>query len=173
MEEVVIIPTGDEIKKGIVLDTNSPAIMQLVLGYRPTCRIIRSVPPVDIKEEIQKELRLWGKGDGIIFLTGGSGGGRVFDSDLAVDCTHAAVAELLGDSESIDIIGGNGHLFARIVVGRFEDKLVVTLPGPNAEALSGARAALENLSPAIDCKLIARKVAEAVVAQYPQKNQSN
>lgn len=167
MEEVVVIPTGDEIRKGTVLDTNSPRIMELVLGYWPDCRIVRSIPPFDVKEEIQKEIRNWGKGSGIIFLTGGSGGGRMFNSGLAVDCTHAAALELLPDGEAVEIIGSNGHLFAKIVVGIFEDKLVVTLPGPTTEAVSGAKAILANLSGQIDCKRLAQSVARAVLAQYP------
>lgn len=172
MEEIVIIPTGDEIKNGIVLDTNSPRIMELVLGFYPACRIIRSVPPVDRKEEIQKEIRGWGKGKGIVFLTGGSGGGKVFNSGLAVDCTHIAVTEMLQNNESVEIIGSNGHLLAKIVVGIWGDKLVVTLPGPTIEAVSGAKAVLEDFSEDIDCKTIAKKVAQAVFAQYPVKNQA-
>ena len=169
MEEVIIIPTGDEIKKGIVLDTNSPKIMELVLGYWPACRFVRTVPPVDVKEEIQKEIRGRGQGKGIIFLTGGSGGGKVFNNGLAVDCTHAAVEEILDSCESVEIIGSNGHLFAKIVVGKYEDKLIVTLPGPTVEAVSGAKTILENLSENIDYKLLATKVAQAIVNQYKVK----
>lgn len=171
MEEIVIIPTGDEIKKGTVLDTNSPRIMELVLSSWPACRIIRSIPPVDVKEEIQKEIQSWGKGKGIIFLTGGSGGGKTFNDGLAVDCTHMAVGEFLPDSESVEIIGSNGHLFAKIVVGIFQDKLVVTLPGPTVEAISGANAVLENLSEHMDCKQLAKKVAQAILARYPVKGE--
>lgn len=170
MEEVIIIPTGDEIKNGLVLDTNSPRIMELVLGCWPACRIVRAVPAEDVKEEIQKEIRGWGSGQGLIFLTGGSGGGRAFNSDLAVDCTHTAVEELLESSEAVEIIGSNGHLLAKIVVGKYEDKLLVTLPGPTVEAVGGAKAVLENLAGELDLKRIATKVAQAILAQYRVKN---
>jgi len=167
MKEIVIIPTGDEIKKGTVLDTNSPRIMELVLAFWPACKIVRAAPPADVKEEIQNEIRHWGKGRGIIFLTGGSGGGRAFDCGLAVDCTHTALAELLPNSEAVEIVGSNGHLMAKIVAGVFEDKLVVSLPGPTVEAVSGAKAVLESLAENnIDCKKIAGKAAQAVFAQY-------
>lgn len=170
MEEIVIIPTGDEIRNGLVLDTNSPKIMELVISLWPECKVVRSTPQDDIKEVIQQEVRGWGKGKGIIFLTGGSGGGKAFNSSLAVDCTHTAVIELIENSESVEICGSNGHLLAKIVVGNFEDKLIVTLPGPTVEAVSGAKAVLEALSENVNCKDIATKVAQAIFAQYPVKN---
>ncbi|QDR81994.1 molybdopterin-binding protein [Sporomusa termitida] len=172
MEEVVIIPTGDEIRQGLVLDTNSPQIMALALGVWPACRIVRAVPPPDGKAEIQEEVRGWGQGRGIIFLTGGSGGGKVCDSSLAVDCTHEAVLDIVQGGEAVELIGSNGHLLAKIVVGRFKDKLVVTLPGPTVEAVSGAKAVLESAAEDIDCKTLAIQVARAIVAQYPVKGEN-
>ncbi|WP_325532198.1 molybdopterin-binding protein [Sporomusa sp.] len=171
MEEVVIIPTGDEIRQGLVLDTNSPQIMELVLGFWPACRIVRTVPPPDRKAEIQKEVRGWGQGRGIIFLTGGSGGGKMCNSGLAVDCTHEAVLEIVQGCEAVELIGSNGHLLAKIVVGRFENKLVVTLPGPTVEAVSGAKAVLGNTVEDVDVKTLALQVAQAIFAQYPVKIQ--
>lgn len=172
MQEVVIIPTGDEIRRGLVVDTNSPKIMELIIAKWPDCKVVRTTPPEDNKEMIQKEIKYWGKGAGIIFLTGGAGGGKVFNSGLSVDCTHIAAIELMQDSESTEIYGSNGHLLAKIVAGKFEDKLIITLPGPTVEAVNGAKAALEALTGRdnISYREIVTKVAQAICEQYPSKN---
>ncbi|MDF2616823.1 MAG: molybdopterin binding domain protein, partial [Sedimentibacter sp.] len=44
LNNVVIIPTGNEILNGIVIDTNSPAIMQIILENYPTCEVTRLKP---------------------------------------------------------------------------------------------------------------------------------
>ncbi|ABB15061.1 molybdopterin-binding protein [Carboxydothermus hydrogenoformans] len=170
IEEVVIIPTGGEIKQGIVLDTNSPKLMELILKKWPDCKVIRTPPPEDDISAIQKEVKKWGKCKGIIFITGGAGGGKKFNSGLTVDCTHVAVLELIQNAESVEIHGSNGHLLAKIVVGKYEEKVIITLPGPTVEAVSGAKAALKVLDKGLlDCKVIAFEVADAIFSQYPQK----
>jgi hypothetical protein len=90
---------------------------------------------------------------------------------LAVDCTHEAVLEIVQGCEAVELIGSNGHLLAKIVVGRFEDKLVVTLPGPTVEAVSGAKAVLGNIVEDVNVKILALQVAQAIFAQYPVKIQ--
>jgi len=173
VREVVVIPTGDEIKEGVVLDTNSLAILELILNQWPGCRFIRAVPPPDNCKAIQSEIKRWGRHSGIMFLTGGAGGGKVYNSELTEDCTHKAVIELIPDAETIEIFGSNGHLFAKIVVGKFKEKIIVSLPGPNIEAVAGAKAAIKAIIEGKDYKGIAIRVGQAICKQYPFKSLKN
>ena len=47
INNAIIIPTGDEVFNGTVLDTNSTAIMTLILKTFPWCHIKRLTPVED------------------------------------------------------------------------------------------------------------------------------
>ena len=52
INKAIIIPTGDELKSGIVLDTDSPMIMQVLLSMNGNCLVIRNEPISDSEELI-------------------------------------------------------------------------------------------------------------------------
>ena len=52
LNNVVIIPTGDELNEGIVLDTDSPMIMQEIIRLNGKCNILRSRPVYDKEDKI-------------------------------------------------------------------------------------------------------------------------
>ena len=94
MKKILLIPTGNEICQGIVLDTNSPALMAIALEHFPRACVQRLAPVQDHPEIIRQALVDHQDWD-LIILIGGSGGGKIYDPDLAADMTHLAMDSLL------------------------------------------------------------------------------
>ena len=70
-----IIPTGDEIKNGTVLDLDSPRIMESLVRLNPEMVITRLAPVVDVEANIVDTMqRCIDGGADLIVLVGGSGG---------------------------------------------------------------------------------------------------
>jgi molybdopterin biosynthesis enzyme len=168
--KTAIIPTGDEVARGIVADTNSPAIAALIREAFPDCATLCCPAVVDsesaIRDEAEKMIR---EGADLLIFIGGSGGGRRFDPRLARDCTHEALRTLADRSAVRDIYGSNGHLWARLVAGEKDGSLLFNVPGPYVEAVAAARAALGALATeaAPDLEELAETLARAVWEQYP------
>ena len=167
MKQVTIIPTGDEVCQGLVIDTDSPAMMAAVLEHFPRCRVVRTAPVADIQPEIEQEILRRPDSD-LILIIGGSGGGRLYDPSLAADVTHQAVEQLLSDPAVQEIYGFNGHLWSRLVVGRLGNALVANVPGPHTEAVAATRALLAALARGKEPQQAAQAMAQAVLATYPK-----
>ncbi len=166
MNEVVIVPTGDEIKAGTVTDTNSPAIMEIVLEKYPQAAVLR-VPPVnDVSQAISQEITAHSNSD-LIIIIGGSGGGKKFDPALSTDVTHLVLENVLDNAKIKEIYGYNGHLWTRLVIGKLGKALVANVPGPMVEAVAAARALLEGLEKELNLEELSINMAEAVFAKYP------
>lgn len=167
VDQVVIVPTGDEVYAGLVLDTNSPALMEIILEKFPQVCIKRVTPVVDNSDAICQTIKQHENCD-LIIVIGGSGGGKKYDSDLAADETHLALDAMLTAKVVKEIYGFNGHLWSRLVVGRMEKNcLVANVPGPYTEAVAAGRALLDAMVTGLDLPVIAETVANAVLAQYP------
>ena len=52
MKTVYILPTGDEIKNGTVLDLDAPEIVRMTVKEYPECEVIRMCPLLDIEDTI-------------------------------------------------------------------------------------------------------------------------
>jgi len=166
---VTIIPTGDEIANGTVVDTNSPRIMELILSRFPQCSITRTTPVRDIEKDIAGELEKYISKVDLIFLLGGTGGGRRFDNSLAYDYSHCAVLSLMPEASYRELYGSNGHLWSKLVVAKKSGTLIITLPGPYVEAEAAAKAVVEDLDAGVDLpETIVTHVAQAVLSQYPK-----
>lgn len=167
MNKVLLIPTGNELCRGTVLDTNSPALMEIVLESFP-CACVQRLSPVDddpamITKTIT-EYQDWN----LIILIGGSGGGKRYDPDLAADMTHLAMDSLLQEKVEKQIYGYNGHLWSRLLVGRLKGKnLIANVPGPYVEAVAAGKALIAAIAGGHDLQAISEKVVSAVLAQYP------
>lgn len=168
MNRIWIIPTGDEIRNGVVRDLDSPMIMSEMLRIWPMAEIVRTAPVYDEMQEILNML-LSAREDGadLTVLIGGSGGGHRFSPTLGKDFSHSAMDVFLEQGASREIYGKNGHLWCRLVCGRKGKMLVINLPGPYTEA----KAAIQAFSAAVcetdDVAEINRVMAEAVFSQYP------
>jgi molybdopterin biosynthesis enzyme MoaB len=169
INSAAIIPTGDEIVDGTVVDTNSPAIMDILLNNFPTCKIICTKPVVDIEEEIISKIKwCFDQSIELVVLIGGSGGGNFFLPELQTDVTHSALIKFLQNYAVREIFGNNGHLWARIVAGFKDKSCFINVPGPYKEAIAGINGAVKvfkkkNCDPAI----LAQSITDEVINQYP------
>lgn len=169
IDRAIIIPTGNEIAKGIVTDTNSPAIMEIILENFPGCEITRLKPCLDIQKEIVQTLdKCVSNNANLIILIGGSGGGHRFVPTLGKDYTHSSLMEYIPKAAYREIYGPNGHLWSKLVVGKKDESLIVNVPGPYAEAVAAAKACIRLLKEGIeDENILVEKIADAVFMQYP------
>jgi molybdopterin biosynthesis enzyme len=168
-EKAVIIPTGDEIKEGIVLDTDSPMIMQELIRLNPLCRIARRMPINDLEDRIAEAVsQAASEASDLVVIIGGSGGGHRYSATLGKDFTHSALEALLSPQFSGEIYGKNGHMWCKLLCGRVGDTLVVNVPGPFREAQAAMEAfACTYAKTPEDLKEINRAMLEAVIKQYP------
>ena len=168
IKSALILPTGDEIAAGIVLDTDSGEVMNQLLRLSPACAVLRAAPLLDVEETIREALdEAAGKYD-LVILIGGSGGGHRFSNTLGRDYTHSALTELLSPCYSKEIYGKNGHLWCKLLCGKRKDTLFINLPGPFVEAQAAMQAfcAVYRTQPE-DLETINQSMAEAVYNQYP------
>ena len=56
--KAIIIPTGDELAAGIVLDTDSPAVMGQLLAVNPSAFVARTAPVSDKEENITNTIKV-------------------------------------------------------------------------------------------------------------------
>ena len=124
-----IIPTGDEIKNGTVLDLDSAKIMESLVRLNPEMVITRLAPVVDVEANIVGTMEsCLDAGAELIVLIGGSGGGHRFSSTLGSDYTHSAMELWLDEKVSHCIYGKNGHMWSKLVCGTKAETLVINVP---------------------------------------------
>lgn len=168
IESALILPTGDEIAAGIVLDTDSGEVLNQLLRLSPACTVVRAAPLPDREDTIRTALtKATGKYD-LVVLIGGSGGGHRFSDTLGRDYTHSVLAELLSPCYFREIFGKNGHLWCKLLCGKREDTLFINLPGPFVEAQAAIKAFCASYQEhPEDLEAINRAMAKAVYDQYP------
>lgn len=168
MKKIRIIPTGDEIRAGIVRDLDSPMVMSSILRKYPTAEVLRVAPVNDTASDILAALTAAAEsGADLAILIGGSGGGHRFSPTLGKDFSHSAMDEFVQNGCAREIYGKNGHLWCRLVCGQREGMVAINLPGPYVEAEAAINAFLAVESEHMDFEKINQAMAEAVFAQYP------
>jgi len=169
LNSAVIIPTGDEIFNGIVIDTNSPVIMQLILEAYPRCEVRRLMPVIDNEIEIIEKIKeCLNRNVDLIILIGGSGGGHRYVPTLGKDFTHSAILKYLKDYKYKEIYGKNGHMWSKLIAAKKDNTLVINVPGPYVEAIEATKACINCLvNDEKDLTIIVEKIAEAVLSKYP------
>ena len=168
IKSAVIIPTGDEIASGVVLDTDSPEVMRQLLALEPTMSVSRCAPVRDEEDAIVRAVAEVAQTVDLVVLIGGSGGGHRFDPALGRDFTHTALEQVLEDVVSRRLFGKNGHLWCRLVCGRLGSTLVINLPGPFVEAKSAMEAFCQSIEDD-DPETINQAMIAAVMETYPVK----
>lgn len=166
--KAVIIPTGDELAAGIVLDTDSPAIMQVLLSLNGSAQIIRTAPVLDREDAITDKIKnLSGEGYDLIILIGGSGGGHRYSTTLGKDFTHSSLDSILGEKYEGELYGKNGHMWSKLVIGKLNDTLIFNVPGPYEEATATINAFKESyLKNSSDLHTINNNMLTALKAKY-------
>ena len=94
LNTVYILPTGDEIRDGIVQDIDTPEIMGQIVRAYPKAEVTRLCPLADEEDIILNKIReiMVQRAPDLIVLIGGSGGGHRFSTTLGKDFTHSAGA---------------------------------------------------------------------------------
>ena len=169
MTHAVILPTGDEIQSGLVIDTDSPAIIARLLRLFPCLQITRAAPLPDSADAIHNAVNDWtAQGISLLILIGGSGGGSRFSSTLSADHTANTLSNMLTEQATKEIWGKNGHLWCKLVLGKHGQTLVLNLPGPYVEAVAAFDAFCETYQKhPTALGHIVTAMANAVLAQYP------
>ena len=168
LNNVWILPTGDEIKNGIVRDTDSPMIMSIILREFPDCAVHRASPLNDNLDAISRKIvSCADEGADLIISIGGSGEGSKHSNILAHDYTHHGMDAVLEEKCSTALYGKNGHMWSRLVCGFYKKTLVINVPGPYEEAKVAMEAfvdAYNHQEP--DIEKINSAMAEAVSMKY-------
>ena len=166
MKQAVIQPTGNEVRSGIVEDTDSPMIRSVLEGLGFSVSVAPAVQDEDAL--IEAAIRLACRdGCALLVLIGGSGGGHRHDPTFTTDLTHSVMDRLLGNARATALYGKNGHLWSRLVCGHLEGTLVVNVPGPYREAQAAIEAfAAVYDGPETDLETLNQAMAQAVCATY-------
>lgn len=168
MKSFYILPTGDEIKKGIVLDLDAPEIMKQIICEYPEAEVNRLCPIVDEENTILRVVNeIVQRKPDLIVLIGGSGGGHRFSKSLGKDFTHSALEKYLDKYASHEIYGKNGHMWTKLLCGKIGDTVIINVPGPYVEASAAFRAFLEAFKEKKSLDEISLNMAEAVLALFP------
>lgn len=166
--KAIIIPTGDELASGVVLDTDSPAVMGELLRLEPTAFVARTSPVLDREEAISDTIKGFAaEGYDLIILLGGSGGGHRYSSTLGKDFTHTSLDSILEDIHEGALYGKNGHMWSKLVVGRLGNALVFNLPGPYEEACAVIKAFVKTaMDGERELETLNKNMLEALKAKY-------
>ena len=166
--KAVIIPTGDELAAGIVLDTDGPAIMGQLLAVNGNAFISRIPPVMDVEDTITSTVKKFSEsGYDLIVLIGGSGGGHRFSATLGKDFTHSSLDSILEDRHEGALYGKNGHMWSKLVIGRLGNTVVFNVPGPYEEALATIKAFRQSYTDdSEDLENINKSMLSALKAKY-------
>lgn len=164
---VEIIPTGDELCSGVVLDTDSPMLMQYLLQMNSNCTVRRWPVTPDSMEKISERIhQCMRQRPDLIILIGGSGSGHLYSEVLGKDYTHAGMESLMNNYSATSLYGKNGHMWSRLVCGYIEKTLVMNVPGPYVEAQAAIRAFCELWQTGPALQDLNQAMAEAVKRCY-------
>jgi molybdopterin biosynthesis enzyme MoaB len=167
---VHILPTGDELRNGTVLDTDTPMLLTHLLNVNGNCTVKRFAPTADHLEALTSQIRgcLMEHPD-LIILIGGSGSGHLYSEILGRDITHVSMESLLTDFCSTELYGKNGHLWSKLICGKSNNTLIMNVPGPYVEAEAAMKAFCLAVSHGIkNLKELNRTMAQAVIGEYGQ-----
>ena len=159
-----IQPSGGELIAGIIEDTDSPMIAEVLrrMGYETVTALPVPDEEAAVRGAIEKAAE---DGMSLMVLIGGSGGGKHYDPALAKDCTHGAMDAVLEEKYVSSLYGKNGHLWSRLLCGRIKNTLVFNVPGPFDEA-KAAILAFEAVGEYASSEEISRALATAVRDTY-------
>jgi molybdopterin biosynthesis enzyme len=169
MRRIYLVPTGNEILQGIVLDTDSPELLRQLIRRFPEAMVTRFPPIADQEQEIAAILEsLLQEEPELIVFIGGSGGGHRYSASLGKDFTQSALERCLKERAIREIYGKNGHLWTKLICGRKGKSLIINVPGPFVEAKAAITAFLAMYDfGGRDLSAMNQAMAEAVFRTYP------
>lgn len=167
LSKFVIVPTGDEILNGIVSDTNSPAIMSIIIKHFPGAKITKLKPLKDDELTLIDTFDSFvGDNEALIIFIGGSGGGKRFVDTLAPDHVSDILHKKCDFCSVKELYGQNGHLWSKLIVGKINKTWIFNVPGPHKEAVAATNAFFDNLKVTNDLDKLVQEVAREVEKLY-------
>lgn len=166
-KRVIVFPTGFEVKRGMIKDTNTPLIKEILerKGYQVTTGTILDDDMTFIAGKLRQAIY---NGYGLIITTGGVG---AEDKDKTVE----GILKLDPNASTPYIVkfqkgtGRHEKDGVRIGVGMLGQSMVVALPGPNDEVKIGIDIVVEALEQGLSKEQLAQKLAEALRNKFKEK----
>jgi molybdenum cofactor synthesis domain-containing protein len=161
---IAVVSTGTEMQDGRVHDTNVEAIEDLAgaAGYEVS---FGGVVGDDERAIAGRVARLVEDGYGIVITTGGVG---AEDKDRTVEGLQLLAPDLATAVLASYVVGHGRHVKpdVRVAAGRFDDAVIVALPGPTREVRAAVPALLDALAAGVGSERIAEAVAEPIRALW-------
>lgn len=166
-QRAIIFPTGFEVKKKLIEDTNSPYLKDLLesRGYKAT---IGEVIDDDMDEMVYKLSDAVDRGYGLIMTTGGVGAedkDKTVESILRID-PEASTPYIVKFQKGTGRHVKDG---VKIAVGTVGLSTLISLPGPNDEVREVSNAVIDLIERGADKHTLADKIAEVLAKKLIQK----
>lgn len=170
-KRAIIFPTGFELKNGLIEDTNTPYLRELLEreGYKVTTGSIIEDDMDDIEFKLSDAIS---RAFGLIITTGGVG---AEDKDKIVE----SVLKIAPDAKTPYIVkfqqGTGRHVKdgVRIAVGSVGPSRIVSLPGPNDEVKLASTVMLKCLKENCSNETMATRIAAVLAERLVSKNISH
>ena len=157
-KRVIVFSTGAEVAEGQIEDTNAPAIMQRLEseGYKVTQGQTLKDDKLFITVKLGEAVDYGGYG--LVITTGGVG---AEDKDHTVEAIKALDSEAATPYICHFKTGTGRHVKdgIKIAVGKYNDTLIVALPGPNDEVRASLNVLVEGLKVGQDKHTLAENIA--------------
>jgi molybdenum cofactor synthesis domain-containing protein len=159
-KRVIVFPTGFEVKRGMIEDTNTPMLKEALEseGFKVTVGQILDDDLDFIAGNIRRAVDY---GYGLVLTTGGVGAedkDKTVEGILKVD-PEAATPYIVKFKQGT---GRHEKEGVRIGVGQVDQTLIIALPGPNDEVKIGLSVILNALKEGTSKEALAHKLAEAL-----------
>ncbi|MGD9570197.1 MAG: molybdopterin-binding protein [Sedimentibacter sp.] len=166
-KRAIIFPTGFELKKNLIKDTNTPYLKELLEqnGYKVT---VGDVIEDDIDDMVFKLSDAISRAYGLIITTGGVG---AEDKDKTVE----SILQIDSEASTPYIVkfkkGTGRHVKdgVRIAVGTVGPSMLVSFPGPNDEVRIASEALIKSINKGFDKETTARSIAEVLAKKLMHK----
>ena len=159
-KRVIVFPTGFEVKRGLIKDTNTPLIQDELQkeGFKVSVGEALDDDPDLIAGKIRRSID---EGFGVIITTGGIGAedkDKTVESILKID-PEAATPYLIMFKKGTGRHKKDG---VRIGVGESSNTLIVALPGPNDEVKVSLAVLIKALKSGVSKQDLADRLAEVL-----------
>ena len=169
-KRVIVFPSGFEIQKGMIQDTNSPYIKKRLTeeGFNVT---VGGVLEDNLESIVSALRRALGEGYGLIITTGGVGAedkDRTIEAILKLDPT-ASTPYIIHYQKGTGRHEKDG---VKIGVAYLKPSFMIALPGPHDEAKIGIEVIIDGLKEGLNKEELALSLAEKYIAVLKQIHHS-
>lgn len=169
-KRAIIFPSGFEVKKGLIHDTNSPYLKDRLVeeGFKVT---IGDVLQDNLDSIVSALTRAVNSGFGLIITTGGVGAedkDRMIEALLEVD-PKASTPYVIHYEKGTGRHEKDG---VKIGVGYLKPAFIIAIPGPHEEAKIGIEVIIEGARKGLDKEALALSLSKAYI-QFLKKTHHN